>query len=272
MPKFCKKCGYVLGFFIVLYGLFLFGLYLYQDHLLFHPAPRQVEGLLTEMPDLKEVYYSFPNGDRVYAWYKAPQNNKPTLVYFHGNVLFAEYHAFRLKPLYDAGFGLLIPEYRGFGDLKGTPSQSSMEEDALTAVKYLLSTGTTANKIIVYGHSLGTYAAVFAAANQEKPLGGVVLEAPFLSIEKLAEERYQPFVPVALLLKNKYPSEKYIDKIKTRLFLAHGKRDKTIPYHHGWTLYEKAQDPKLFYASDKAGHSDLPDFGFMKALTDWLNE
>lgn len=272
MPKVLKICGAVSGVLIVFYGLFLGGLYVCQDKLVYHPAPRQVESLRKEMPDLKEVDYFLPSGEQVYAWYKAPEKDKPVLVYFHGNVQYAEYHALRLKPLYEAGFGLLIPEYRGYGDLKGKPSQQSMEQDAVTAVKYLISTGTKANKIVLYGHSLGTYAALFAAARQEKPLGGVVLEAPFLSLETLAKEKYEPFVPVSLLLKNKYPSENYIDKINTRLFLAHGKIDKTIPYRHGWELYEKARQPKLFYSADKAGHSNLPAFGFMEALIEWLEE
>ena len=268
MKRVLKLLTAFLCFYVCL-GILLF---LIQDNIVYHPQHIKTITLDKTMPKLKTVTYYLPSGVRLHALYKPPRKGMKTVLYFHGNSQYAEYHAVRLKFLYNTNYGLLIPEYIGYGGIKGEPSQKSMEEVALTAVKYLNSTGTPNNKIVVYGHSIGTYPAVYVATQSEKEFNGIILEAPFLSAEQVGRDMVKGLYPVSVLLKNKYPSDTIIQNIKTRLLVAHGKKDKVIPYYHGWELYKLANQPKVFFSSDTAHHMNLLSSGFDTAVLDWIKE
>ena len=274
MKQFLKKSIVIIICLIIMYVAFGIILYVQQDKLIYHPTQRDTREFMQQMPKFQEVSYFLPSGKKVYAWYLKAEKGKQTLVYFHGNIKYAEYHASRLKAFYEAGYGLLLTEYVGYGDIKGIPSQQQMETDAKTAVKYLNSIGISNQQIVAYGHSLGTYSAVYVAAQQpkSKPLNGVILEAPFFSIEQMAKEYVKGLYPISVILKNKHPSNQYIKQINTRLFLAHGQKDKVVPYHHGWQLYEEANHPKTFFTSENGEHSNLSQYGFIQSVGEWLQE
>ena len=92
---------------------------------------------------------------------------------------------------------VLAPDYRGFGDSTGVPSETGLTVDVLAAWDWLRARGAAPENILVVGNSLGTGVAVqFATALQE--LGpergsesqlprGVVLLAPFSSVGTLLD-------------------------------------------------------------------------------------
>ncbi len=270
------KVGLIVAGAVAVYAVFVGILYVTQDSFLYHPMQRGSETaeLTALFPEMKEVSYFLPSGEKLYAWYRPAKKGKKTVIYFHGNAYNVEHHGLRqpVKMLYEKGYGILLPEYRGYGDLKGKPSQSSMEEDAETAVKYLNGQGIRNKDIVLYGHSMGTYLSVYTSAKRgrEEAFAGVVLEAPFYSAESVGERYFYNLVPVKQLLKNKYPSYRYIGEINTRLMIAHGKKDKIVPFEEGWQLYNEASEPKTFFATEKAGHNNLSDYGFADAMADWL--
>lgn len=275
---FIKKTGALLAGLSFLYVFFVGILYVKQDSILYHPTRRGTEltELAQNLPEMKEVSYFLPSGEKLYAWYRPAKKGKKTVVYFHGNTLNVEQHCKRepIIAFYKKGYGLLLPEYRGYGDLKGKTSQLTMEEDAKTAIKYLNGLDIQNKNIFLYGHSIGTYTALYAAAQwgKEKPFAGVILEAPFYSAESVGYGYFKHLVPVRLLLKNKYPSNEFIGNIHTRLFIGHGKKDKTIPINQGWQLYDLAQEPKTFFISDNSGHNDLPNNGLIDAIFNWIEK
>ena len=127
----------------------------------------------------------------------------PTVLFLHGNggtrVLRSRvqhYQAFaaRLRA------NVLAPDYRGFGDSTGVPSEPGLITDAMAAWDWLRARGASPEDVLVVGNSLGTGVAVqFASALQEMPLErsaepqnprGVVLLAPFSSIESLLDTYY----------------------------------------------------------------------------------
>lgn len=271
--RFLKTASRMLIAFGVLYIVFVGILYVWQESMMYFPMKRgnASEKLLEKMPDFKEVSYYLPSGRKLYAWYRKAQKGKKTIVFFHGNAACAEMHAYHLNGFYEAGYGLLLPEYRGYGDLKGKPSQKSMEEDALTAVKYLNGLNLKNKDIILYGHSMGTYPAVYTAVllGDKNPFNGVILEAPFQSALQVAKDMFGIFVPVEMLMKEHFATDQYIQRVKTRLFIAHGKKDDIIPYEQGYRLYQSAAQPKIFFGSEKADHLNLIQNGLDEALLNW---
>ena len=136
VKQFLKKTSYLILFLGAVYVGFGFILYSQQDKMIYHPTQRNISEFVKQMPKFKEVFYFLPSGKKVYAWYVKAKKGKQTLVYFHGNIKYAEYHASRLKAFYEAGYGILLTEYVGYGNIKGQPSQKQMETDAEDMTTY----------------------------------------------------------------------------------------------------------------------------------------
>lgn len=90
--------------------------------------------------------------------------------------------------------------------------------------------------IILWGFSLGTGPTVELASRYQN-LGGVLLQSPLASLmiwmDKNAKWDYD------YQENDVYCSINKIDNIKTKIFIIHGKRDKTIDVRHSHLLYEK---------------------------------
>lgn len=272
-----KKLCFIFVILLLLYTLLLGVLYTLQHKIIYHPSLKkpEISQLQKKFKNLKEVSYSLPNGKRVYAWFLKSQKSKKIIVFFHGNTGDLIYNSKNLPFFEKNGFSVLIPEYEGFGGIKGNLRQAELEQDAKTALLWVLSKGYKPQDIIIYGHSLGTYVALFGAnfmAKEKESVSAVILEAPFYSLTDMAHHRLGNLIPVSLLLKDNYPSKELIDQIKTPLFLGHGKKDTVIPYIQGLKLFEKAHHPKTFFSSDKADHNSLPQNGFIDAILPLLKK
>jgi fermentation-respiration switch protein FrsA (DUF1100 family) len=89
----------------------------------------------------------------------------------------------------------------------------------------------------------------------ERPVGGVVLDAPYTSIVDVAAQAY-PFLPVRFLLADRYESTKYIAQVQAPLLILHGDRDPVIPVAMGRELFRLANEPKRLAIFPGGGHSD----------------
>ena len=72
----------------------------------------------------------------------------------------------------------------------------------------------------------------------------------FFNIEGNSDE----INPVKFLLKDKFESNKKINKINIPIFIIHGKVDKIVPYKMGQKMYELANEPKYFYPQEYGDH------------------
>jgi cytosine/adenosine deaminase-related metal-dependent hydrolase len=101
----------------------------------------------------------------------------------------------------------------------------------------------------------------------------VILEAPFTSVADVADKASFYLFPVRLLLNgNTYDSMARIHHLNTRLLIGHGVPDKVVPYVQGEKLFEKASKPKEFFSSAEAGHRELPAYGFISEIFQFLEE
>ena len=64
------------------------------------------------------------DGEHVIAWHVAPREDKPVILYFHGNGGALRYRVERFRKLIADGIGLVALEYRGYGGSSGTPERS----------------------------------------------------------------------------------------------------------------------------------------------------
>ena len=95
--------------------------------------------------------------------------------------------------------------------------------------------------IIIYGESLGT--GIATQISQNKNFAGLVLETPFTSMVEAAKNFY-PYIPVGLILKDKYKNDEKIKNINIPVLIMHGEADQIVPFWMGKKIFNLANDPK----------------------------
>ena len=245
----------LLVFVTVLYTLILLGMYLLQRNLMYLPSTDIGAPLKYGLTLTQEIELPTADNNATTGWYLPGQAGFPTIIYFHGNAGNLAVRAAKYKAFNDAGYAVIAPSYRGYGNSAGSPTEDGLYEDARAAMLYAKAKlGIAPERIILYGESLGSGVAVQMAT--EHKVGGIVLEAPYTSVTDRSQEIY-PYLPVRLLIKDRYESLQKITSVTSPLLIVHGKLDTVIPYSHGKALLEAANQPKRGVFYDHVGHSDF---------------
>jgi fermentation-respiration switch protein FrsA (DUF1100 family) len=246
---------------LVLLGIYLGAaavLYVFQRDYLYFPDKQRPAADLAGVASLREFELVTSDGLRLLAWYLPPARGRPVVLYFHGNAGSIANRVPRLADFADAGLGVLMPEYRGYGGNEGVPTETGLYADAAAAMDFLDKEAIAPNRIVVYGESLGTGVATRVAS--EHGVAAVVLEAPYTSIAAIAARHYS-FVPVGLMLKDRFDSLSRIAQLRAPILILQGERDQVVPPELGRELFAAAPEPKQFWVAPGAGHEDLYDHG-----------
>ncbi|MDX2158010.1 MAG: alpha/beta hydrolase [Hyphomicrobiaceae bacterium] len=251
-----------------LYGLVVVAAWLGQRHLMYVPNPARVTPAAAGLRGVEEHQIATREGDRLVAWRTVARAGRPTLLYLHGNAGNLAGRADRFARYQDQGFGLLMLSWRGYSGSTGRPSEVRNVADALLAYEALVADGVQPHDIVVYGESLGSGVAVQLAA--QRPIGAVVLDAPYTSIVDVALLSY-PYLPVRPLLIDRYESDKHIKAVTAPVLIIHGERDSVIPVRMGRTLHAMAAGPKELVLFPDGGHVDLDQYGAAEIVGRWID-
>jgi fermentation-respiration switch protein FrsA (DUF1100 family) len=176
------------------------------------------------------------------------------VLFFHGNAGEIGDRAARLAAYRAAGLGALFLSYRGYGGSTGSPTEAGLLLDALAAYDWLAERGVAASDIMVVGESLGTGVAVQLAIRRK--IGALALEAPFTSAADIAAKLY-PWLPVKLLMKDRFDSLSRIREVHAPLLVIHGERDELIPLNAGKRLFAAANEPKEMIVVEGGSHGSI---------------
>lgn len=235
-------------------------LYLKQRDLLF-PAPPvgRTAPAAAGLPDAEEHVLTTADGEKVIVWHVPAKPGRPVVLFFPGNGDFLAGRVARFKAITADGTGLVALSYRGYAGSSGSPSEQGLLQDAAAA--YAFTTARyRAEQIVAWGFSLGTGVAVALAAGH--PVGRLILEAPYTSTVDVAGALFW-YVPVSLLMRDQFHSDRRITGIKAPLLIMHGTDDPVIPIRFGERLFGLAHEPKQFVRLPGGGHDNLDDFGAM---------
>jgi len=242
---------------LAVYLLVLLFIYFTQRNLLYHPGDNNYLDDKVQF-NYKEILIEVDQDIKLKSWLIEKDLKKyKTLVFFHGNAgnLFNRVH--KLNELHKLDINILIISWRGFSGNSGNPTEKNLYQDAQKSIEWLNSKGIESKKIILYGESLGTGVAVELA--QKNIFNSIILESPFTSMAKTAKI-YYPYLPVNLLLKDKYDSINKIYKITKPILIMHGMKDDIVPYLMGVELFNKANEPKYsFFPKDDNHMMDFND-------------
>lgn len=255
-----------------LYGLLVAAIFLGQRAMMYPAGGTLGTPAEAGWPEAHEIKVETEDGLRLVSWYLAPAPGHPVVVYFHGNAGTLADRAFKARLFSEAGFGVLLAEYRGYGGNPGKPTEAGLYADARANLAWLEAAGHGPDKTIVYGESLGTGVAVQAAMEMARagaPAAGLVLEAPFSSMAAAAQVHY-PWLPAARLTRDRYDSEAKIAEVKAPLLVVHGSNDRVVPQAQGRRLFDRAADPKEAEWIVGGGHADLYDFEVGRSVVSFI--
>ncbi|HEX6339540.1 alpha/beta hydrolase [Umezawaea sp.] len=128
--------------------------------------------------------------------------------------------------LVDAGFAVLLFDYRGYGGNPGSPTEEGLALDVRAAHRYLLDSGVTPDRMLYFGESLG--AAVVAELAVEHPPAGLLLRSPFVDLAS-AGRVHHPYLPVGLLLRDRFPVAEHVARAGVPTTVVYGTADTVVP-------------------------------------------
>src|SRR4029077_18673722 len=234
---------------VVLYCGFVALLYVAQRRLQYFPERRRTVPRAVGLPEAEEAVVDTADGERVIVWNVPSREGQPIFLYFHGNGGSLRWREERFHALIADGSGLVALSYRGYGGSSGRPTETGLIEDAATAYSFAVAR-YPAERIVLWGESLGSAVAIALAA--DKPVGRLVLEAPFTSAADVGARRYR-FVPVRRFMKDQFRSDLRATKLTAPVLVVHGDNDAVVPIALGKRLYVLSQVVSVA----GAGHNDL---------------
>lgn len=252
------------------YSMVCLFMWLMQRSLMYMPntaiEPPQAYGLT----GFEEVAVTTKDNQTVYLWHSAAMEGFPTVVHFHGNAGNLSHRRQMFMLMQQAGFGVLALDYRGFGKSSGSPTEEGLYLDARATLHYATqSLKLPERALVLYGESLGTGVAVQMAT--ECDCAALVLQSPYTSVEQVAQETY-PWLPVSLLIKDRYNSLAKVAQVHEPVLLMHGDHDTVIDIAHGKALFAALGEPKHAVYFPGKGHNDLDMRSMVNALRDFSSQ
>jgi fermentation-respiration switch protein FrsA (DUF1100 family) len=229
-----------------------------QSKFIFHPS-RIVDTTPADL-GVKFENVTLPlEGDRLAGWWvPAEDPQAKTLLYMHGNAGNVAANVQQVLRLRSSGLNIFIFDYRGYGNSTGGPPREKLlYADAERAWKYLVTERhIPPENIAIYGHSLGGAVAIDLASKHPEA-GALITESTLTSIAERADGTvFAEFLPVRLILTERFDSISKIGSIHLPKLILHGDADTMAPPLMARRLYAAASDPKQLSLIPGGGHED----------------
>jgi hypothetical protein len=255
-------------------------------------AHKERELVFNVVPGTASWYYGMPDGmveKRLVIdtgkgvqhldswWWPADDPKAPAVLYLHGARWNLTGQLFRIQQLHDFGFSVLAIDYRGFGKSDGDlPSEHTVYEDARVAWQRLTELQPDPARRFIYGHSLGGAIAIDLASHlgaqpgEHVPARGLIVESSFTNLAEIAKSLSTPWLPLQLILSQKFDSVDKIAKVDLPVLIVHGTGDRYVPSRFSEELFRAAHGPKELLLVPGASHNNSMHVGeeeFRQAFT-----
>ena len=246
-----------------------FGFGNFEKDLIFKPIDKNMSDVRLNLKnELQDTYFYSLDGIELNAWYIKAKDDKPTIIYCHGQGENISLWQSVAQFLADNGYGVFMLDYRGHGRSKGTPSETGLYTDLESSIKYLKEyENIPQSNMILWGRSLG--GAVVADVASRDKFKGVILESTFTNIRDEAihltstgilesrsgfwgnvATKFVRYIPMT----QKFETDKKIHKIESPLLIGHSLNDQTVPVDMGYKLGELNPHAQLYISKTGSHH------------------
>jgi hypothetical protein len=226
-------------------------------HMLFHPRPDMGQPSLEALDCLVPVDANVNVNVRFHMFETA----SPNILFFHGNgEIVSDYDD--LAPIYHQyGINFIASDYRGYGKSSGSPTASTMLNDAHVVFRYVVDwlkkngyTGT----LVIMGRSLGSAPALEVASNYSDEIGGLIIESGFASTVKLLTRLGIPAAQMGIREQHGFNNLQKISFFMKHTLIIHAQHDLIIPIEDAENLqsYCGARS-KQFQMVPNADHNNI---------------
>lgn len=190
------------------------------------------------------------------AWFipgdgQTAEHPGPVVVFAHGNAERIEDWDPELRRYTRMGVGVLLPEFRGYGQAAGSPSQKAIVSDFVAFYDQVsVRADVDPARIMVHGRSIG--GGVAAQLADQRPTAAMILQSTFISAARMARGYSVP----RLLMRDPLDVEAVLRSYDQPVLLIHGRNDEIIPPYHAETNHAAAPDSRLIWYD--MGHNDPP--------------
>jgi pimeloyl-ACP methyl ester carboxylesterase len=241
------------------YALLCVAMFALQRSLQYFPDPSPMDPAAAGLPQARSQTLVTRDGERLAAWWVAPRDAQaPVYLYLHGNGAHLHARAPRFAQLVADGAGLFAPSWRGYGGSTGSPTEPGLRLDAIAAYDALRGRGIGAERIVLYGESLGAAVAVMLAG--ERPVRALLLDSAFASALDIAAGAY-PWLPVRLLMRDTYRADLVAPLITVPVLQVHCADDPVTPLASARALHARLPHARPLVRVDGRCHvPELPTY------------
>ena len=206
------------------------------------------------LPGARDVTLTTSDDVALGAWFLPPSGAcQASVLVAHGNGGNRSDRVGLARALGEQGFGVLLFDYRGYGENSGSPSEAGLARDARAAREFLETAGAS---VVYLGESLGTGAVSELALTH--PPAALVLRSPFTSLADAGRAAYR--IPVGWLLRDKYPVLDNVSRLGGPIAVVYGDRDTIVPTDQSRAVAQAAREAGadlLEVVLPGANHNDL---------------
>jgi uncharacterized protein len=224
----------------------------------------------------ENISFKSADGTALHGWFIPAKSKAPlgTVVFSHGNAGSIGHHLGFVIWLVEAGYHVMMYDYRGFGKSGGGVDRRGMVDDVKAAFSHIgKRPGVNPRRLVSYGHSLGGAKSVTALG--EAPVRGlraVVIDGAFASYKAMA--RIIGGQLGESLVTDELAPRDFVKKLSpVPLLVVHGARDEVVPVAQGRQLFQSAVEPKTMFEVEAGRHGDALSVNnghYRKRMLVWL--
>lgn len=199
-----------------------------------------------------EVTVPVAEGREVVVWHVLAEASKGIVVVLPGAAANKSDYLYGLATYVDDGYDVIIVDYEGFGQSPGQATLRNAADDAVAVANYAL---TRSDKVVIYGVSLGSPPAAYAAA--KCPVSGLILEGSLILTQEPEQwlRWMHLYIPQVALIASIYTDPqvpdswnilKYVAQADCPKLIMHSVEDNVMPFVTGQEVFDAASKPKTF--------------------------
>lgn len=246
--------------FIILIFLFLlaliYNLFIWMENrLLYHP----ISSIYWQTTEAKDIYLPISIAERIHIQHFELFSDRPVILFCHGNVGNISHRKYMYLLAKTFHLNLILFDYRGFGQSYGYSSKTHLRQDVMSVYTYTRKF-YSADKILIWGESLGGYPAVYLASKVSG--SNLILVSTFSNLTDVISSPSVKSLLYSLI--DVLNNGQLISKVKAKIAIIHSQNDNLIPYQSALKLMSNITSDQKLLITISGAHANpifcLSDF------------